>query len=259
MRMRDTLPSFGTAEVSPQFDDVTPSLKVCVNLTFPTSSCRTLIHNTNVCPNQSNNRILRGQTPQTLPQCLLHRLRNGLQPLPAPSNHHEPPPQSPPLDLPGRSDMHGGQRGGEGVLPARGEREGHCGALPGHEPTSGAQLFVPFYSSRIMSNWGSQSGGLKIQGEDDSFDFGSGAGFYVDATKSPWNKGYKMYSYVTSELPKTVFDNFKQVDSERVSIFGHSMGGHGALTLVRSTLSSPSMRERVLRILLIILIAPPPK
>lgn len=109
-----------------------------------------------------------------------------------------------------------------------------------------------------MSNWGSQSGGLKIQGEDDSFDFGSGAGFYVDATKSPWNKGYKMYSYVTSELPKTVFDNFKQVDSERVSIFGHSMGGHGALTLVRSTLSSPFMRERVLRILLIILIAPPP-
>lgn len=43
-----------------------------------------------------------------------------------------------------------------------------------------------------------------------------------------------MYSYITSELPKTVFENFKQVDSERVSIFGHSMGGHGALTLVRS-------------------------
>ena len=41
-----------------------------------------------------------------------------------------------------------------------------------------------------------------------------------------------MYSYITSELPKTVFDNFKQVDPERVSIFGHSMGGHGALTLV---------------------------
>ena len=41
-----------------------------------------------------------------------------------------------------------------------------------------------------------------------------------------------MYSYITSELPKTVFENFKQVDSERISIFGHSMGGHGALTLV---------------------------
>ncbi|MCJ1455243.1 hypothetical protein MMC28_005597 [Mycoblastus sanguinarius] len=73
--------------------------------------------------------------------------------------------------------------------------------------------------------------GLKIQGEDDSFDFGSGAGFYVDATKEPWSKGYKMYSYITSELPKTIFENFKQVDGSRVSIFGHSMGGHGALTL----------------------------
>lgn len=74
--------------------------------------------------------------------------------------------------------------------------------------------------------------GLKIEGEDESFDFGSGAGFYVDATKEPWSKGYKMYSYITEELPKTVFENFKEVDGERVSIFGHSMGGHGALTLV---------------------------
>jgi len=78
-------------------------------------------------------------------------------------------------------------------------------------------------------------GGLKIQGEDDDYDFGSGAGFYVDATKSPWSKGYKMYSYITSELPKTVFENFKEVDGERVSIFGHSMGGHGALSLVSET------------------------
>ncbi|KAL8943605.1 MAG: hypothetical protein Q9216_000970 [Gyalolechia sp. 2 TL-2023] len=73
--------------------------------------------------------------------------------------------------------------------------------------------------------------GLKIQGEDDSYDFGSGAGFYVDATKDPWSKGYSMYSYITSELPQAVFDNFKEVDGSRVSIFGHSMGGHGALTL----------------------------
>ena len=76
------------------------------------------------------------------------------------------------------------------------------------------------------------TGGLKIEGEDDAYDFGSGAGFYVDATKEPWTKGYKMYSYITSELPKTVFENFGQIDAERVSIFGHSMGGHGALTLV---------------------------
>ena len=48
-----------------------------------------------------------------------------------------------------------------------------------------------------------------------------------------------MYSYITSELPDTVFENFKQLDCERVSIFGHSMGGHGALTLV-SALYPPS-------------------
>lgn len=78
-------------------------------------------------------------------------------------------------------------------------------------------------------------GGLKIEGEDDDYDFGSGAGFYVDATKLPWSKGYKMYSYITSELPTTVFENFKEVDGDRVSIFGHSMGGHGALSLVSVT------------------------
>lgn len=90
----------------------------------------------------------------------------------------------------------------------------------------------------------SRSGGLKIEGEDESFDFGSGAGFYVDATKPPWNKGYKMYSYITSELPTTVFDNFKQVDSERVGIFGHSMGGHGALTLVSDVAVYERTNER---------------
>ena len=74
--------------------------------------------------------------------------------------------------------------------------------------------------------------GLKIAGEDDSWDFGTGAGFYVDATEEPWRDGYKMYSYVTEELPAVVFGNFKGIDGGRVSIFGHSMGGHGAFTLV---------------------------
>ena len=78
--------------------------------------------------------------------------------------------------------------------------------------------------------------GLKVEGEDESYDFGSGAGFYVDATKEPWNKGYKMYTYITEELPKTVLEEFKQIDGERVGIFGHSMGGHGALTLVSISL-----------------------
>ncbi|GAQ09466.1 S-formylglutathione hydrolase [Aspergillus lentulus] len=73
--------------------------------------------------------------------------------------------------------------------------------------------------------------GLNIEGENDSWDFGTGAGFYVDATKAPYNNGYNMYTYVTEELPKAVFEAFPQLDSSRVSITGHSMGGHGALTL----------------------------
>jgi len=80
--------------------------------------------------------------------------------------------------------------------------------------------------------------GVNIEGEDESYDFGSGAGFYVDATASPWSSNYKMYSYITSELPKTLFSAYPQIDSSRVSISGHSMGGHGALSLF---LKNPGM------------------
>lgn len=72
--------------------------------------------------------------------------------------------------------------------------------------------------------------GLGIPGEGDSYDFGLGAGFYVDATEPPWSSGYRMYSYVTAELRKLVEASFS-VDPSRVGIFGHSMGGHGALTI----------------------------
>ncbi|KAN0115019.1 esterase [Hyaloscypha variabilis] len=84
--------------------------------------------------------------------------------------------------------------------------------------------------------------GLKIQGEDDSWDFGTGASFYLDATASPWSKNYKMESYITSELPKALFASFPELDSSRVSITGHSMGGHGALTLF---LKNPGMYKSV--------------
>ncbi|EGE01770.1 S-formylglutathione hydrolase [Trichophyton equinum CBS 127.97] len=73
--------------------------------------------------------------------------------------------------------------------------------------------------------------GLGISGEDDAYDFGTGAGFYVNATKAPYDQGYNMYTFVTEELPKVIFTEFPQLDSNRVSITGHSMGGHGALTL----------------------------
>ena len=67
-----------------------------------------------------------------------------------------------------------------------------------------------------------------ITGEDDDWDFGTGAGFYVDATQEPWSGHYRMYSYVTRELPSVVEENFPARPDAR-GIFGHSMGGHGAL------------------------------
>ena len=72
--------------------------------------------------------------------------------------------------------------------------------------------------------------GLDLPGEADSYDFGSGAGFYVDATQAPWSQHYRMYSYVSDELPRVIAANFP-VDPSRTGIFGHSMGGHGALVL----------------------------
>jgi S-formylglutathione hydrolase len=65
---------------------------------------------------------------------------------------------------------------------------------------------------------------------EQAYDFGLGAGFYLNATQAPWDKHYKMYDYVTQELPALINDNFP-VDSSRQSIFGHSMGGHGALSI----------------------------
>ena len=66
--------------------------------------------------------------------------------------------------------------------------------------------------------------------DDEAYDFGKGAGFYVDATEEPWSRNYKMWSYVTEELPAVVVGEFP-VDGYRQGITGHSMGGHGALTV----------------------------
>ena len=66
--------------------------------------------------------------------------------------------------------------------------------------------------------------------DDEAYDLGQGAGFYVDATEAPWSPHFKMYSYVTEELQKLVVSEFP-IDAERQGITGHSMGGHGALTL----------------------------
>ncbi len=72
--------------------------------------------------------------------------------------------------------------------------------------------------------------GAGYPGEDDSYDFGTGAGFYVDATEAPWSGMYRMYSYVTRELLALITEHFP-VDTDRTGVFGHSMGGHGALTI----------------------------
>lgn len=66
--------------------------------------------------------------------------------------------------------------------------------------------------------------------EPKTYDFGKGAGFYLDATQSPWAKHYRMFSYIADELPALIAANLPS-DKRRTGVFGHSMGGHGALTL----------------------------
>ncbi len=67
--------------------------------------------------------------------------------------------------------------------------------------------------------------------DDDAYDFGKGAGFYVNATEEPWAKNFRMRSYVEDELPALIAAQFPMADMARQGIFGHSMGGHGALTI----------------------------
>ncbi|KAE8211264.1 hypothetical protein CF327_g4971 [Tilletia walkeri] len=86
--------------------------------------------------------------------------------------------------------------------------------------------------------------GAKIEGEDESWDFGSGAGFYLNATKEPWSKHYRMYDLVVKELPEKLKASDLPLDLQRTSIFGHSMGGHGALTIyLKSLIHGPNSSE----------------
>lgn len=92
---------------------------------------------------------------------------------------------------------------------------------------AGAQQFAAKYGLILVAPDTSPRN-TGIAGEDDDWDFGTGAGFYVDATAEPWHQHYRMYSYVVEELPELVNENFP-VLRDRQSITGHSMGGHGAL------------------------------
>ena len=88
-----------------------------------------------------------------------------------------------------------------------------------HAARLGLMLVAPDTSPRV-----------ELPGDRDSWDFGIAAGFYLDATQSPWSRHYRMYSYVVDELPKVIAANFR-ADLTRSGIMGHSMGGHGALTI----------------------------
>jgi S-formylglutathione hydrolase len=84
----------------------------------------------------------------------------------------------------------------------------------------GLALIIPDTSPR----------GVNIPGEDAQMDVGTGAGFYVNATQEPWAAHYRMYDYIGDELPAVVNANLP-IDPARMSISGHSMGGHGALII----------------------------
>jgi S-formylglutathione hydrolase len=77
---------------------------------------------------------------------------------------------------------------------------------------------------------------------DQAWDFGLGAGFYINATKEPWSANYQMYDYIVSELPELIETHFKKINPKRKSIFGHSMGGHGAIMIA---LSNPGVYQSV--------------
>ena len=66
--------------------------------------------------------------------------------------------------------------------------------------------------------------------DDEAWDFAQGAGFYLNATQEPWSKHFNMYDYIVSELPELI-NKTQPVDANRCGVFGHSMGGHGALTI----------------------------
>ncbi|QYK05284.1 S-formylglutathione hydrolase [Shewanella zhangzhouensis] len=94
---------------------------------------------------------------------------------------------------------------------------------------AGAQRLAATLGLAIVAMDTSPRGEGVADDPDGAWDFGLGAGFYLNATEAPWSKHYRMYDYVVKELPKLIETNFP-VSSKR-SIAGHSMGGHGALTI----------------------------
>lgn len=95
---------------------------------------------------------------------------------------------------------------------------------------SGAQRVAAELGLMLVSPDTSPRGAGVPDDPDDDYDFGLGAGFYVNATQAPWSQHYQMYDYVTQELRQIIFEKFPG-DPKRHGLTGHSMGGHGALTI----------------------------
>ena len=95
---------------------------------------------------------------------------------------------------------------------------------------AGAQQYAAKHGVAIVSPDTSPRGEGVPDDPEASYDFGLGAGFYVNAEQEPWSRNYRMYDYIINELPQLVAINLP-IDCKRAGIFGHSMGGHGALTI----------------------------
>jgi len=106
---------------------------------------------------------------------------------------------------------------------------------------AGAQSYANKHGIAIIAPDTSPRGEDVADDPEAAYDFGLAAGFYVNATQAPFSAHYHMYDYITKELPALINENFN-VDPNKMGIFGHSMGGHGALTIA---LNNPGMYKSV--------------
>jgi S-formylglutathione hydrolase len=107
---------------------------------------------------------------------------------------------------------------------------------------AGAQQYAAEFGVAIVCPDTSPRGEGVPDDAEKAYDFGLGAGFYVNATQAPWSKHYHMYDYVTKELPQVLEHSDLPLDTANCSIMGHSMGGHGALTIA---LKNPGVYKAV--------------
>lgn len=107
---------------------------------------------------------------------------------------------------------------------------------------SGAQRYAAEAGVAIVCPDTSPRGEGVPDDPDGAYDFGLGAGFYVTATQAPWSEHYNMYDYIIQELPQVLDDSELSLDVDLASIMGHSMGGHGALTIA---LKNPGLYKAV--------------